>query len=409
MAHRNDCNKLDAVMEMLIENGFEGFADVLRILLNEAMKIERDNVLGARLYERTDSRRGYANGYKPKAVDTRIGKLSVDVPQVRGDVDFYPSALERGCRSERALKLAIAEMYVKGISTRRVTDVLEKMCGLDISSTQVSRVAKLLDEQLEKWRQRLLGEYPYLVLDAHYEKVRQNGSVVSCAVFTAIGIDTDGRREILGVSVCLSEAETHWRKFLKGLKKRGLSGVKFVVSDDHDGIKAALNAELTGVIWQRCQCHLQRNAVKYVPKVSMRSGVADDLRDIFNAKNLTCAEERLQKCIAKYSKSAPQLAEWIEDNIPEGLSVFALASKHRKRMRTTNMVERLHEEIKRRTRVARLFPNEASLLRLVSAIEMEISEDWIAGKRYLNMNVEMENENESANSKKKRIYRKNVA
>jgi len=409
MAHGNNGNKLDAVMELLIENGFEGFADVLRILLNEAMKIERDQALGAGPYERTDTRRGYANGYKPKTVDTRIGKLSVDVPQVRGDVDFYPSSLERGCRSERALKLAIAEMYVKGISTRKVTDVLEKMCGLDISSTQVSRVAKTLDEQLNRWRNRLLGEYPYLVLDAHHEKVRNNGSVLPCAAFTAIGVDTDGRREILGVSVSLSEAETHWRQFLKSLKKRGLSGVKFITSDDHDGLNAALNAEFTGVVWQRCQCHLQRNAVKYVPKVSMRSQVAEDLRDIFDAKNLTCAEERLQKCVARYSKSAPQLADWIEENIPEGLAVFALPSKHRRRMRTTNMLERLHEEIKRRTRVARLFPNEASLLRLVSAIEMEISEDWIAGKRYLDMTVKMENEDESADSKEKRIYRKNVA
>ena len=409
MAHTSNDNKMDAVMEMLIENGFESFADVLRILLNEAMKIERDNALGAGLYERIDSRRGYANGYKPKTVDTRIGKLNVDVPQVRGNVDFYPSALEKGCRSERALKLAIAEMYVKGISTRRVTDVLEKMCGLDVSSTQVSRVAKILDEQLEKWRNRLLGEYPYLVLDAHYEKVRKNGSVVSCAVFTAIGIDTDGKREILGVSVSLSEAETHWRQFLKSLKKRGLSGVEFVVSDDHDGLKAALNAEFTGVIWQRCQCHLQRNAVKYVPKVSMRSGVAEDLRDIFNAKDIAGAESRLEKCIEKYSESAPQLAEWMEENIPESLAVFALPASHRRRMRTTNMLERLHEEIKRRTRVARLFPNEASLLRLVSAIEMEISEDWVASNRYLNMNAEMENENESADSKQKGIYRKNVA
>lgn len=409
MAHASNDNKLDAVMEMLIENGFESFAEVFRILLNEAMKIERDNSLGAALYERTDARRGYANGYKPKRVDTRIGKLSVDVPQVRGDVDFYPSALERGCRSERALKLAIAEMYVKGISTRKVTDVLEKMCGLEISSTQVSRVAKILDEQLEKWRSRLLGEYPYLVLDAHYEKVRQNGSVVSCAVFTAIGINTDGRREILGVSVSLSEAETHWRAFLKSLKKRELSGVKFVVSDDHDGLKAALNAEFTGVIWQRCQCHLQRNAIKYVPKVSMRSGVAEDLRDIFNAKDMVTAEERLRKCVEKYGRSAPQLAEWMEENIVEGLAVLALPAGHRKRMRTTNSLERLHEKIKRRTRVARLFPNEASLLRLVSAIEMEISEDWVAGNKYLNMKMEMENEYESANSKKKRIYRKKVA
>ncbi len=360
-------------------------------------------------YERCESRRGYANGYKPKTVDTRMGKLNVDVPQVRGGVSYYPSALQRGCRSERALKLAIAEMYVKGISTRKVTAVLEKMCGLEISSSQVSRTAKSLDQQLEKWRSRLLGEYPYLVLDAHYEKVRKNGSVLSCAVFTAIGINPDGRREVIGVSVSLSEAEPHWRQFLKSLKKRGLSGVKFISSDDHSGLKAALNAEFSGVLWQRCQCHLQRNAVKYVPKVSMRRAVAEDLRDIFNAKDISDAEDRLKKCVDKYSESARQLSDWMEENVPDGLAVFALPAKHRQRMRTTNMVERLHQEINRRTRVARLFSNEASLLRLVSAIEMEISEDWIAGRRYLNMNVEMENENELIDSSKKRIYRKNVA
>jgi len=409
MAHQNNDNLLARLMEIINENGIEAVTESFRMLLNEAMKIEREQVLGAGLYERSDARRGYANGYKPRTVDTRMGRFSVDVPQVRGDVDFYPSALEKGCRSERALKLAIAEMYVKGISTRRVTDVLEKMCGLDISSTQVSRAAKALDEQLEKWRNRLLGEYPYLILDAHYEKVRKNGSVLPCAVLTAIGVDSKGRREIIGVSASLSEAETHWRAFLKSLKKRHLAGVEYIVSDDHDGLKAALRAEFTGIIWQRCQCHLQRNAVAYIPKVSMRRQAAEDLRDIFNAKNLADAEERLQQCIEKYSECAPEFSGWIEENIPEGLSVFALPAGHRRRMRTTNMLERLHQEIKRRTRVARLFPNEASLLRLVSAIEMEISEEWSTGKRYLNMNVEMENENDPADSKEKRIYRKDVA
>jgi transposase-like protein len=407
MTCQNNNSKLDAVMELLIENGFEGFADVMRILLNEAMKIERDNALGAALYERTDNRKGYANGYKPKTVDTRVGKMTVDVPQVRGDVDFYPSSLERGCRSERALKLAIAEMYVKGISTRRVTDVLEKMCGLDISSSQVSRAAQTLDDQLGKWRNRLLGEYPYLMLDAHFEKVRKNGSVRDCAILTAVGINTKGRREVLGVSVSLSEAEPHWRAFLKSLKTRGLTGVKYAVSDDHDGLKNALKAEMTGVIWQRCQCHLQRNAASYVPKMSMRSQVAEDLRDVFNAKDCTSAEERLEECVEKYAEAAPELAQWMQENIPDGLNVFALPKKHRKRMRTTNTLERLHEELKRRTRVARLFPNEESLLRLVSAIEMEISEDWLAEKRYLTM--ETESECESADSNDKKIYRKKVA
>lgn len=409
MTRQTDGNTIETVMELLIENGFDGFADVLRILLNEAMKIERDQALGAGPYERSETRKGHANGYKPKTVDTRLGRVTVDVPQVRGDVQFYPSSLEKGCRSERALKLAIAEMYVKGISTRRVNGILETLCGLEISSTQVSRVAALLDEELHAWRQRALEAYPYLVLDAHYEKVRLNGSVRSCAVFTAIGVNADGKREILGVSVSLSEGEVHWRAFLKSLLERGLHGVRLIVSDAHDGLQAALRALFPGVLWQRCQFHLQQNAQAYVPTKAMQPQVAQDIRDIFNAPDGEWAQKRLTCYVQKYVESAPKLAEWMEANLPEGLAVFELPESHRKRMRTTNMLERLHEEINRRTRVARLFPNEASLLRLVSAIEMEISEDWIAGKRYLNMNAENENADKIVNSNKKRIYRKNVA
>jgi len=409
MTRQTHGNTVEMVMELLIENGFDGFADVMRILLNEAMKIERDHALGAGPYERSDTRKGHANGYKPKTVDTRIGRLTVEVPQVRGDVQFYPSALEKGCRSERALKLAIAEMYVKGISTRRVNGILEKMCGLEISSTQVSRVATLLDEELQTWRERPLEAYPYLVLDAHYEKVRQNGSVRSCAVFTAIGVNPDGKREILGVSVSLSEAEVHWRAFLKSLLDRGLYGVRYIVSDAHEGLKAALQALFHGTLWQRCQFHLQRNAQAYVPSKAMQPQVAQDIRDIFNAPNGDLARMRLAHYVEQYAQSAPKLAEWMETDLPEGLTVFELPESHRKRMRTTNMLERLHEEINRRTRVARLFPNEASLLRLVSAIEMEISEDWIAGKRYVTINAENENDDKNVNSIKKRIYRKNVA
>jgi len=405
MTQPKENNLLATLMQMVNENGLEAVAETFRILLNEAMKIERDQTLRAGLYERTDNRQGYANGYKPKAIDTRMGKLMVNVPQVRGGVQFYPSALEKGCRSERALKLAIAEMYVQGVSTRRVTDVLEKMCGLSISSTQVSRVAQMLDEELEKWRNRPLGEYPYLVLDAHYEKVRTAGSVVSCALLTAIGIDTDGRRSILGVSVSLSEAETHWREFLKSLQQRGLNGVKYVVSDDHDGLKAALNATMPGILWQRCQCHLQRNAASYVPKIKMRKQVHNDIRDIFNAPDRQQAQQRLKFYVAKYEKTAAKLSVWMEENLPEGLTVFALPEGHRKRMRTTNMLERVHEEINRRTRVAGLFPNEASLLRLVSAVLMELSEEWETGKRYLDMDVE----NADSASEQNEIYRKYVA
>jgi len=409
MTHQTDCNVLNDVMELLIENGFESMADVIRLLLNEAMKIDRENALGASAYQRIDTRRGYANGFKPKSINTRLGKITVDVPQVRGDVEFYPSSLEKGSRSERALKAAIAEMYVKGVSTRRVTDVVEKLCGLNVTSTQVSRVSKVLDEELERWRNRWLGEYPYLVLDANYQKVRVNGTVTSCAVLTAIGVNTEGKREILGVSVSLSEAEVHWKGFLDSLINRGLRGVKYIVSDAHQGLKAAREALFNGVIWQRCQFHLQRNAQAYVPKKAMVKQVHRDIADIFNANDKIDADRRLEMYVRKYAKTAPKLSQWMEDNIPEGLNVFALPAEHRKRMRTSNMVERLHQEINRRTRVARLFPNEASLLRLVSAIEIEISEEWVSGKKYLNMSVNVENEDENAISENNRIYRKTVA
>ncbi len=327
--------------------------------------------------------------------------------------EFFPSALEKGCRSERALKVAIAEMYVKGISTRKVNDVLEKLCGLQISSSQVSRVAGLLDEEMSQWNSRPLAEVPYLVLDARYEKVRHGGSVVSCAVLIAAGIDRDGRRPILGTSVSLSEAEPHWRGFLKSLQDRGLWGVRYVVSDDHEGLKAALDARMPGVSWQRCPCHLQRNAMAYVPKVSMRKQVACDIRDIFNAPDRQNAELRLSRCVQKYRQTAAKLAEWMEQNAPEGLTALILPAGHRRYLQTTNMLERLNEEInppyvwwiKRRTRVAGLFPNEPALLRLVGALLMETDEDWQTGKRYMDMTVE----NDSPASHQDKIYRKNVA
>ena len=408
MAHRSNDSTTEAVMEALNENGFEGFAEGFRILLNEAMKIERAEVLGAEPYERSEQRRGYGNGFKPKTVETRMGKITLEVPQVRGDVSYYPSALEKGIRSERALKLAIAEMYVRGVSTRKVTKVLEAMCGLEVTSTQVSRAAKLLDEELSKWRERPLGEVPYMVLDARYEKVRHGGSVVSSAVLMAAGVDKDGKRTVLGTSVSLSEAETHWREFLGSLQERGLSGVRYVVSDDHPGLKAALQARFPGVFWNRCQFHLQQNAMHCVPRQHMRKEVAADLRDVFNAPDLDEAMKRLEAYVKKYESIAPKLSEWMEENIPEGLTVFALPKEHRKRMRTSNMMERLSKDVRRRTRVATLFPNEASLLRLASAVLMEISEEWETGKCYLDMNVNVD-ENGMTALLKKGIYRKDVA
>ena len=382
MTRHDESNLLPQVMELLAEHGFDGLAPVIEILLNQAMLAERSQVLGAQPYERSDNRRGHANGFKPKTVQSRLGQLQLQVPQTR-DVPFYPSALERGERSERALKLAIAEMYVQGVSTRKVAAVLKELCGSEVTSTQVSRASKLLDEELAKWRERPLGETPYLILDARYEKVRLDGKVVSCAVLTAIGILPSGKRSILGVSAKLSEAEVHWRDFLESLHERGLCGVQLVVSDDHAGLKQALQARLPSVPWQRCQFHLAQNALHYVPRLDERKEVAADLRGVFDSSELREAEERLQKMVAKYEKRAPKLVAWLEANVPEGLAVLSFPAEHRRRLRTTNGLERLNKEIKRRTRVATLFPNEASLLRLVSAVLMEISEDWETGKTYL--------------------------
>ncbi len=383
MTHQKDNTVIAQVLEELIENGMEGLESAVSILINEAMKVERSRALGADPWQRTDQRRGYANGYKPRALKSRIGKLSLQVPQVRGDVKFYPSALDRGVRSERAMKLAIAEMYVQGVSTRKVTAVMETLCGLEVTSTEVSRCASLLDEQLEQWRNRPLGSCPYLVLDARYENVRIDGTVRSCAVLIAVGVRDDGKRSLLGVSCSLSEAEVHWRSFLDSLKQRGLHGVDMVTSDDHLGLKAALKSTFGGVAWNRCHFHLQRNAVAYVPKVHMRAKVADDIRSILTAPSRQEAERLLELTVGRYSKSASRLADWMQTALPEGFTVFMLPNQHRRRLRTTNMLERVNREVKRRTRVATLFPNEASLLRLVSAVLMEISEDWETGKIYL--------------------------
>ena len=275
-------------------------------------------------------------------------------------------------------------MYVCGVSTRKVSRIVEELCGHEVSSSTVSRLTAQLDEELERWRQRPLGEIPYLIFDARYEHVRHEGTVVDVALLIAIGITPEGHRTVLGVSVSDSEAEVHWRAFLSSLKNRGLCGVELIVSDAHEGLQAARKAVFPSVPWQRCQFHLQQNAGHYVPKMSMRAPVAANIRAIFNAPDRDEAEHLLAKFLSRYEKTAPALVRWAEEAIPEGFTVFALPPSHRRRLRTTNLVERLNEEIRRRTRVARLFPNEAACLRLVSAILMEISEDWqTAERRYV--------------------------
>jgi transposase-like protein len=375
-----------SILEPILNCGLEGLPDAITILVNHAMLIEREHHIGAGPYQRSEQRDGHANGFKPRQLNTRIGTLSLRVPQVRGSEEpFFPSALERGQRSEKALTISIAEMYLQGVSTRRVTTIMEKLCGLEVTSTQVSKAAAQLDEMLEAWRERELEAISHLVLDARYEKIRYNGVVRNCAVLVAVGVRTrDGKRTVLGCSVSLSEAEVHWRKFLSSLKKRGLNLPTSITSDAHEGLKAALAAVFPGGAWQRCQFHLQQNAQAYVPKQSMKEEVASDIRGVFNAANLAEAEQKLAKSVEKYHQSAPELSAWMEGNLPEGFTVFSLPEALRKRLRTSNLMENLNHQIRRRTRVASIFPNTASCLRLVSAILMEISDEWETTKAYLN-------------------------
>lgn len=382
ISNKNYSNSINDVLEFISNHGLEDLNKSLQNLFNELMKIEREQVLQAERYERSELRKGYCNGYKNKTLQTRLGPVDLDVPQTRG-IDFYPSCLEKGERTERALKLAIAEMYVTGVSTRRVKAITEELCGMEISSTQVSRMAKLLDTDLEKFRTRELGTIKYLYLDADYQKVRHEGSVRSLAVLKAVGVTNDGYREILGISCSLSEAEVHWRSFLESLLKRGLRGIELVISDSHAGLKAALQSVLPSVPWQRCIFHLAQNAQQYAPNNSMRGEIAQAVRDIYQSLSPTEARQRLKEVVERYEGKAKRFVEWLELNFEEGLTYYKFPRSHWRKIRTVNMVERLNREVKRRTRVAQLFPNVESCERLITSVAMDVHEDWVSGKKYV--------------------------
>jgi transposase-like protein len=370
------------IMEQVAQQGMEFIPQIIEQLMNAAMKAEREDYLKAGAYERNEEREGYANGYKARTLQTRMGKLNLAIPQVR-EGGFYPEALEKGLRSERALMAVCAEMYVNGVSTRKVSHLVEKVFGCQLSASQVSRVTAELDEKLQKWRESTLGEVIYLFLDARYEKVRENEEIRDAAVLIATGVLANGKRKILGVSVSLSEQSQHWKEFLESLVARGMRGVQLVISDAHSGLKAARQAVMGGIPWQRCQFHLQQNAQAYVPRKSMQEEAARDIRTVFDAPDRETAEYFLKRIIEKYEKSAPKLADWLESDLAEGLTVFSFPEAHRKRIRTNNGIERLNREILRRTKVVSIFPNEAACLRLISAFLVEKSDEWESGKIYL--------------------------
>ena len=379
-------NQIMEIAKELISQGLEGIGPILQALYNEVMKIERSQAIQADPYERSANRKGYANGFKEKVLNSRSGQLKLQIPQVRG-MSFYPNSLEKGTRSEKALKLAIAEMYIKGVSTRKVQAITEKLCGLEISSTTVSQMTKVLDEEFTLFRNRLLGAFTYIYMDAHYVKIRHGGTVISMAVLVAIGVNKEGRREILGISTSLSEAEVHWRGFLKSLVTRGLHGIKLIISDDHMGLKKARESVFPSIPWQRCQFHMSQNAQKYAPKKEYKQDIAESMRDIFQSPTKEMALIMKTQAINKYLEKAPAFSRWLDENIEEGLTCYNFPRQHQKKIRTTNPIERINREIKRRVRVAVLFPNEASALRLVTGVLSEIHDDWITERKYLDMEL----------------------
>jgi putative transposase len=359
---------------------------LLREVLQEVLEAEMSETLGAEKGERNPGRQGYRSGYYSRSLITRVGKLELRVPQDRQG-HFSTQLFERYQRSEKALVSALAEMYVQGVSTRKVKAVTEELCGHSFSASAISSVNKSLDEALERFAKRALEEtYPYLVLDARYEKVRESGVIRSQAVQIAIGINEEGRRQILAVELANRESETSWKDFLLDLKRRGLGGVEFVVSDDHPGLKRAIAEVIPEAVWQRCYVHFLRNALDHLPRKAV-DDCLQELRWIYDRRDLSEAQKDLSQWLERWGKKYPKLCEWAEENIGETLAFYRLPLQHHKHMKSTNMLERFNEEIRRRTRVVRIFPNGESCLRLIRALAVETHEDWLEASRYLNMDL----------------------
>jgi putative transposase len=357
---------------------------IVQEIVQEVLEAEMDETVQAEKGERTSRRLGYRSGYYGRALITRVGKLELWIPQDRQG-RFRTEVFERYQRSEKALVSALMEMYLQGVSTRKVKAITEELCGHEFSASTISRIVQQLDKELEKFAQRRLEEpYPYIILDARYEKVREDGAVRSQAVLIAIGINWEGRRCILAVELANRESASSWKDLLLGLKRRGLNGVEFVVSDDHAGLRRAIAEVLSEAVWQRCYVHFLRNALDYLPRKADDDCLME-LRWIYDRRNLEEAQRDLAVWLAKWSARYPKLCSWVEENIQETLSFYRLPRQHHKHLKSSNMLERLMEEIKRRTLVVRIFPNAASCLRLIRALAVEMHENWIEATRYLNM------------------------
>lgn len=373
--------KLAEYVQIALENGLSG---LVQQITNQIMLQERSVFLEADPYERTEDRRGHSNGFKNLNLKLPIGLIPVDIPQVRGSSEpFKPKVIEYISRSENAFRSVIAEMYVQGVSTRKVSAIIEKIWPNGVSSSTVSNMTKALDQELHNFRSReLTKKYKFLWVDALFEKVRIDGVIQSMAVLIAVGLNEDGKREIIGISAKISEAETHWREFFESLLKRGLNGLELIISDSHSGLQAARKAVFPTVFWQRCIFHLSQNAQSKVSKISQRKEIAFDMKIIFSQENAELALKKAKEISEKWAKSAPKFAEWVEEAVAESCTYFKFEQNLWAKIRTSNPIERLNKEIRRRTKVAGIFPNEESCLRLISAVLMEINDNW-AEKTYI--------------------------
>ena len=365
----------------------DGLKRLLEALLESAMCEEVQQHLGAGPYERTEERKGHRNGAKSRKLKTRVGELELDVPQVRGCEPYHPSMFARWQRSERALLTACAEMYFQGVSTRNVRKVLERMCGGDISSATVSRVALELDEKLELFRDRRLGHtnWPYMLIDARYEKVRVNGAVVSQAVLVAVGINGQGGREILDWRVDDSESESTWSDLFRSLKDRGLNGLRMVTSDAHKGIRAAIDRHFQGVLWQRCRVHFKRELGRKV-SYKRRKELYHDLVAVFAPEDRSECLQRAEEMAACWEVHSPKVARMLREGTGECLTVLELPATHRLRLKSTNMLENLMKRLRKRTKVVGVMPSRDSCDRLIGAQLVEVHEAWaVDGKAYISM------------------------
>jgi putative transposase len=359
---------------------------LIQAVVQQVLEAEMVEVIGAAKGERTPNRVGYRSGYYNRTLMTRVGKLELRVPQDR-EGKFRTELFERYQRSERALVAALAEMYVQGVSTRKVKAITEELCGHEFSASSISRINEKLDEELAKFAgRRLEEEYPYLVLDARYEKIREDGVIRSQAVMVAIGINWDGRRCVLAVELASRESQNSWKTFLEGLQARGLTGVQLVVSDDHPGLRRAIREGLPNALWQRCYVHFLRNALDYLPRKA-DDDCLTELRWIYERRTGQEARQDLRAWLSRWEGRYPKLCQWVEDNIEETLTFYALPLAHHKHLKSTNLLERFNEELKRRTLVVRIFPHAASCLRLSRALAVEMHENWIEATRYLNMDL----------------------